>query len=173
MRLLSALLLLPLLVGQAHAQSAATPSAAPAPGAAPAAAAAAAVNAASPRHRMSWQQHFAQANTTHDGHLTRQQAEQGYPTIARHFAEIDAGKKGFVTVDDINAWHKLHRALRHARHEQSSNGLHARPAMQHGMPAPHEINTSTDTNLAPMAQPAAPTPAAHSETTAPQPGHGT
>jgi hypothetical protein len=126
MRLLPLLLVLPLFSFQAHAQSAA-PSPAPdapaataappadaaAPPAAAAAPPAAHAKAAPKPHRMTWQQRFAEANTTHDGHLTLQQAEAGYRGIVRHFNEIDADKKGYVTVADIANWHKQH-ATRHA-----------------------------------------------------------
>ena len=44
--------------------------------------------------RVTWQQHFAQANSAHDGHLTLEQAKSGYPSLFRHFAEIDAGGEG-------------------------------------------------------------------------------
>jgi hypothetical protein len=78
--------------------------------------------------RMTWQQHFAQANTTHDGHLTLDQAQAGYPTLAKHFTEIDAGGKGFVTEDDVKAWHKLQRAA----HQQPASKLRPRHAFHQG-----------------------------------------
>lgn len=172
MRLVFALLLLPLLVCQAHAQTPAAPQVAPALAAAPAAAAPVHDHAAGTHHRMSWQKRFEQANATHDGHLTLQQAKDGYRIVAHHFSEIDAGKKGYVTIDDIAAWHKLQRAMRHPRHEGDSEALRPRPAMQHGMPTPHEINTSTDTSVAPMAPPAAQAPANGDASGAPS-RHGT
>jgi hypothetical protein len=50
-------------------------------------------------------QRFEAANTTHDGKLTREQAEAGgMKRIADHFDDIDTGKKGYVTIDDIKAW---------------------------------------------------------------------
>ena len=164
MRLLPVLLLLPLFALPAHAQ---TPPAPPAPAAAPAAPA----PARAKPHRMSWKERFARANVTHDGHLTRQQAEQGYRTIARHFAEIDASKKGYITVEDIAAWHKLQRAMHHHRQDQDSHALHPRPAMQHGMAAPQEYNTSTDTKVAPMTQPGTQSNPADASDTSPR--HGT
>lgn len=63
-------------------------------------------------HRMAWKDRFAQANTSHDGHLTLEQAKRGYVTVARHFAQIDRGNKGYVTQDDIAAWHTAQRAAR-------------------------------------------------------------
>ncbi len=67
-----------------------------------------------PAHtRLTMHQHFEQANVTHDGHLTEDQAKVGYKTIARHFASIDQDKKGYVTEDDIRAYYKLQRTLHH------------------------------------------------------------
>jgi hypothetical protein len=152
MRVLPIVLTLPLLVLQAHAQPAA-----PQPGTlAPTAAAPAPAvpTAAAPQHhRLTWQQHFAQANLAHDGHLTLQEASGGYPTVARHFKEIDADNKGFVTEEDIANWHKLQRAMRHANHGQTGDALRPRHAIQQGVTAPQPINTSTDSKLLPMTQP--------------------
>ena len=39
----------------------------------------------SPHSHLSMTQRFEQANTTHDGHLTPDQAKTGYKTLARHF----------------------------------------------------------------------------------------
>ena len=65
--LLSLLLLLPILAGPASADDAPPPP--PPPGQA----------AVQPPHRrMTWQQHFAQANLAHDGHLTRAEATAGF-----------------------------------------------------------------------------------------------
>ena len=49
------------------------------------------------------QQRFEQANVTHDGHLTLDQAKTGYKSIVRHFDAIDQDKKGYITEDDIRA----------------------------------------------------------------------
>ena len=62
---------------------------------------------------LSMQQRFTNANTTHDGHLTLDQAKAGYPTIARHFDAIDKDKRGYVTEDDIRAYYKTQRTLHH------------------------------------------------------------
>jgi hypothetical protein len=58
-------------------------------------------------------QRFTTANTTHDGHLTMDQAKAGYPTIARHFDAIDKDKRGYVTEADIRAYYKTQRTLHH------------------------------------------------------------
>jgi hypothetical protein len=123
MRLLPILLVSMLLGFQAQAQPAA-PTAVP-----PQAAHPAKTPAAPAHHRMSWQERFAGANTTHDGHLTLEQAKAGYATVARHFSEIDAGKKGYVTQDDITAWHKQQRSARHHAPGSADNRLRPRPAL--------------------------------------------
>jgi hypothetical protein len=71
-------------------------------------------------HRMTMNERFTAANTTHDGHLTLDQAKTGYRTVARHFAAIDTGHKGYVTEDDIRAWEKAQRARHHVMRQQSS-----------------------------------------------------
>jgi hypothetical protein len=124
MRVAAVLLALPLAVGPAYGQ-AQSEDAKP-----------------STHHRMTWQQRFEQANTTHDGHLTPEQAKDGYPSIARHFTEIDSDKKGYVTEDDIRAWRKQHRSLHRARLPAES-AIQPRPAMQLMFPEPHQFNTST------------------------------
>ena len=62
---------------------------------------------------LSSQQRFTNANTTHDGHLTLDQAKSGYPAIVRHFDAIDRDKRGYITEADIRAYHKTQRALHH------------------------------------------------------------
>ena len=74
------------------------------------------------KKRLSWEQRFAQANTTGDGRLTLEQAKAGYVTVARHFKEIDLDAKGWVTTDDIRAWHKARRAARSAPKAATGTG---------------------------------------------------
>ena len=67
-----------------------------------------------PAHKhLTQQQRFQQANTTHDGHLTEEQAKAGYKTIAHHFAAIDHDKRGYITEADIRAYYKTQRTLHH------------------------------------------------------------
>jgi len=159
MRLLPMLLALPLFALQAHAQTAPTQPPTPAAGAVatstPEPTATAPVTAA--HHRMTWKQRFTQANLAHDGHLTLQEAEGGYTSVARHFKEIDADKKGYVTEEDILNWHKLQRAMRHPNGSRADQGLRPRPAMQHGMTTAQPITTSTDGMVLPMAPTTTPT----------------
>lgn len=108
---------------QARAQTAptaqATPPAAPPAQSAPAATAPQA-QATSPietpaptRHRRPLAEAFAQANTTHDGHLTVDQAKAAKMyNIVKRFPEIDKDHKGYVTEDEIRSYY---RALREAR----------------------------------------------------------
>jgi hypothetical protein len=63
--------------------------------------------------RITMHQRFEQANTTHDGHLTLDQAKVGMKSVARHFDAIDKDHKGYVTEADIHAYYKDLRAARH------------------------------------------------------------
>ncbi len=77
------------------------------------AAAATADSAPAAKHHATLAQRFADANTTHDGHLTLDQARAGLPVAARHFAAMDKDNKGYVTLDDIHAYLKAQRAAKH------------------------------------------------------------
>jgi len=157
MRLLFMLLALPLLALQAQAQTAPPlQTVSRPPIAAPADSASNPVDPATPQHhRMTWQQHFTQANLAHDGHLTLQEASGGYPTVARHFTEIDADKKGYVTEEDIGTWHKLQRAMRHSN--RTGQELRPRHAIHQGVTTPQPIHTSADGRMLPMTAPDAST----------------
>ena len=50
------------------------------------------------------QTRFANANTTRDGKLTREQAAAGMPMVAKHFDEIDTQKLGYITLPQIEAF---------------------------------------------------------------------
>lgn len=53
---------------------------------------------------------FQAANTTHDGHLTLAQAQAaGMRGVVKHFSEIDTAKAGYVTLDELKAWHATHQ----------------------------------------------------------------
>jgi len=115
MRLALPLAALALLAVPAYAQTT-PPAAAPSQPSAQApqtAAAPASAATPAPHPRVSMDQRFTNANTTHDGHLTLDQAKAGYPTVAKHFTQIDATKKGYITEDDIRAWEKAERDRRH------------------------------------------------------------
>ncbi len=103
-----------LLAGSALAQ-------APAGSASPPAPAASTAPAPAPAHpHMTLQQRFDQANTTHDGHLTLDQAKAGMPRVAKHFEAIDKDKKGYVTADEVRAYLSEHRAAHRAAHHPAS-----------------------------------------------------
>ena len=53
---------------------------------------------------------FAAANVTNDGHLTRQQAADAMPLVARNFDAIDRDGKGYVTLSEIEAFLAQRRA---------------------------------------------------------------
>jgi len=52
--------------------------------------------------RQTFREHFDSANTTHDGHLTLDQAKEAkWTAVVRRFDKMDANHKGFVTAQDI------------------------------------------------------------------------
>jgi hypothetical protein len=95
MRLFYALLLLSLCGAPAFAQSVIPP-------------------AAAHHGRRSAAEHFADANTTHDGRLTLDQAAAGYKSIAKSFNQIDVAHHGYITMDDIKTWRAAKKAARAA-----------------------------------------------------------
>src|SRR5262249_60348806 len=95
----------------------APPPAAPATSAAPAVAAPAKPAkkaSATTSARMTEQQRFDAANSTHDGHLTKDQAQAAhmYSTV-KNWDAIDKDKKGYVTMDDLKAYAAAQRAAHH------------------------------------------------------------
>jgi hypothetical protein len=66
--------------------------------------------AAQPKH-LGGRQRFEAANVTHDGKLTREQAEQAHWIgLVRHFDDIDRDKKGYVTLQDLHDYAAARRA---------------------------------------------------------------
>jgi hypothetical protein len=54
---------------------------------------------------------FEAANVTHDGKLTREQAEQAHwMGVFRHFDDIDRDHKGYVTLQDLHDYAVARRA---------------------------------------------------------------
>jgi hypothetical protein len=57
------------------------------------------------------QQKFNAANTTHDGHLTLAQAKAaGMAEVVTDFSAIDTSNRGYVTLNDVMAWHLEQKA---------------------------------------------------------------
>jgi hypothetical protein len=79
--------------------------------------------------RRTWQQHFTQANLAHDGHLTLEEARGGYADVAKHFEDIDADHKGYVTENDIRAWRVMRKAA-HRLAKPPEETLRPRTAVQ-------------------------------------------
>lgn len=62
---------------------------------------------------------FAAANTTHDGHLTLDQAQTAnWSYVAKNFTAMDKGSKGYVTTADVRGYAHARRAAR--KHAPSS-----------------------------------------------------
>ena len=130
MRLAAVLLTSMLLAGAAYAQGTAvspmtgsngTPNGPathvpPAAALRPAPASPAATTTAAPRaRRRTLAERFDAANTTHDGHLTLEQARAGRMiAVARDFDAIDKQHHGYVTMDDIRDYIRARRAARRA-----------------------------------------------------------
>jgi hypothetical protein len=102
--------------------------------------------------RGSWQQHFARANTAGDGHLTLEEAKGGYPTVAKHFSSIDVDGKGYVTENDIRAWHALRRATANRTGQASDDELRPRNAFQRLYPEQRPV-TSTSAQVSVATEP--------------------
>ena len=92
--------------------------------------------------RLTAEERFAQANAAHDGHLTLAEAKSGYHSVARHFQDIDVDGKGYVTENDIRAWHALQKAS-HTHAKQADDSLRPRNAFQqHAYTQESRFNTS-------------------------------
>ena len=109
-----------LLAAAAHAQAPLTGTTAPAgsPSVGVPSADAAAPAAIPLRTRRTLQERFDAANTTHDGHLTEEQARSKMPAVARDFGEIDVSHAGYVTLDQIRAHMRAAAAARRAAKAQ-------------------------------------------------------
>lgn len=66
------------------------------------------------RPRLTLDERFAIANTTHDGRLTLEQARSKLPAVAHRFAAIDTANQGYVTLDQIKAYRRQQAAERRA-----------------------------------------------------------
>ncbi len=130
MRRLLLFLILPLLIGPALAEEPAKTDCHPA--------------------RMTWEQHFTQADLAHDGHLTMEEAKSGFPLVAKHFDDIDVDHKGYVTTNDIRAWRVMRKAARRLTHPQDDklkpqHAYQRRPQDQRPVPPKWTAALQTDT----------------------------
>jgi hypothetical protein len=97
---------------------------------------------AAARHaRQTAQQHFAQANLAHDGHLTLEEAKGGYPSLVKNFEDIDVDHHGYITENDIRAWHAMRAAARRLA-KRPEDRLHPRAAFQPGCPDLRSVSAS-------------------------------
>ena len=64
---------------------------------------------------------FAAADVNHDGKLTREEAAGKMPGVARNFDRIDKTKKGYVTLEDVQAHAKERSTQRHATPPATTN----------------------------------------------------
>jgi hypothetical protein len=125
MRLLYALLLLSLCGVPALAQSVVPP-------------------AAAHHGRRSAAEHFADANTTHDGRLTLEQATAGYKSVAKSFNQIDVAHHGYITMDDIKAWRAAKKAARLAARHAASDAADGVVRPGQAWMGARPLETSTD-----------------------------
>jgi hypothetical protein len=65
---------------------------------------------------------FSAANTTHDGHLTLDQARKAkWTQVVRHFGDIDGDKKGYVTEQEVGTAAAQARAAKAAQKAAPAN----------------------------------------------------
>jgi hypothetical protein len=57
---------------------------------------------------------FSAADVDHNGKLTREEAAAKMPRVARNFDQIDKTHKGFVTLDDVQAFARERAAAKKA-----------------------------------------------------------
>jgi hypothetical protein len=96
--------------------------------------------------RQTWEQRFLAANLAHDGHLTLEEAKGGYPDVAKHFEDIDADHKGYVTENDIRTWRAMRKAARRAA-KPATDQVH--PAVQRADPEFRTIRVSDPPAMTP------------------------
>jgi hypothetical protein len=105
-----ALMVAPLLVPLAvHAQSTTDTTAQPPSAGAP--------KIVAPKPKMTtaqrFQGRFETANTTHDGHLTLEQAKANkWSAVIRRFSKVDTDNKGYVTAEELRADYLAQRAAK-------------------------------------------------------------
>ena len=87
---------------------------------------------------MTMNQRFDAANVTNDGRLTLEQAQAAHMGhIARNFAQIDADRKGYVTKQDIRAWHHAASQARQQQPPPQDPASPYAPQQQYAPPQPY------------------------------------
>ena len=64
---------------------------------------------------------FTAADVNHDGKLTREEAQAKMPMVARNFDQIDKTQRGYVTLEDIQAFSREKIAQRRAAKAGATN----------------------------------------------------
>ncbi len=54
------------------------------------------------------QERFKAADKDNDGKISKAEADASLPRLAKHFADIDTNKDGFITKEEMRAWHQSH-----------------------------------------------------------------
>jgi cell division septation protein DedD len=75
---------------------------------------------------------FVDADTDHDGRLSRSEA-QAMPMVARHFDQIDANGDGYITRDELKAARGRMQANRIQRRPANGQGGQAAPPQDPGV----------------------------------------
>ena len=78
-----------------------------------------------PRYDGGARERFIQADTNHDGMLSREEA-QAMPFVARHFDALDTNHDGYITREEMRAGRERIRAARAQR--SGSQGSDATPS---------------------------------------------
>lgn len=61
--------------------------------------------------RLKMQERLQRADTDHDNSISRSEAEENMPGLARHFDEIDTNHDGIITIDEMKAVYEKRREL--------------------------------------------------------------
>jgi Ca2+-binding EF-hand superfamily protein len=64
--------------------------------------------------KMRFDEHFKSADKDSDGSISKSEAEQGMPMLAKHFDAVDTDKDGQASRDELKAHHAN---MRHGRHD--------------------------------------------------------
>lgn len=74
--------------------------------------------------RESLDKRFKAANTSNDGHLTKEQAEAAgnMKGVVKHFDAIDSEHKGYVTLEEIHKYNQARHAARRAKQQAKTEG---------------------------------------------------